>query len=111
MWGDGTSRREFTFVKDVADFISQNLENLSDLPITMNLGAGEDYSILEFYEMISKLMGYGGRIISDSSKPNGMKRKLSDSSLAKNHGWSANTKISDGLKSTISWYHDNKDNY
>lgn len=111
MWGDGTSRREFTFVTDVAEFIAHNLENLKTLPITMNLGAGIDYSILEFYEMISELMGYKGKIISDPSKPNGMKRKLSDSGLATRNGWCAKTKISDGLAETIAWYNDNKVRY
>jgi GDP-L-fucose synthase len=111
MWGDGSSRREFTFVKDVAEFIVRNLENLSELPITMNLGVGVDYSILEFYEMISELMGYKGTIIADLSKPNGMKRKLSDSSLAANHGWLAKTKINVGLTATIAWYNDNKVKY
>ena len=108
MWGDGESRREFTFVNDVADFISQNLENISNFPVRMNLGAGIDYSILEYYEMISKLMGYEGKIMSDLSKPNGMKRKLSDSTLAARHGWRAKTKINDGLADTISWYYENK---
>jgi GDP-L-fucose synthase len=111
MWGDGSSRREFTFVKDVAEFIVRNLENLSELPITMNLGVGVDYSILEFYEMISELMGYKGTIIADLSKPNGMKRKLSDSSLAANHGWLAKTEINEGLTATIAWYNDNKVKY
>ena len=111
MWGDGSSRREFTFVNDVAEFIVRNLENLKELPITMNLGVGVDYSILEFYEMVSELMGYKGTIIGDLSKPNGMKRKLSDSSLATNHGWLAKTEISEGLTATIAWYNDNKVKY
>jgi GDP-L-fucose synthase len=111
MWGDGSSRREFTFVKDVAEFIVRNLENLNELPVTMNLGVGVDYSILEFYGMISELMGYKGTIIADLSKPNGMKRKLSDSSLAANHGWLAKTEISEGLTATIAWYNDNKVKY
>lgn len=111
MWGDGASRREFTFVNDVAEFISQNLENLKELPVTINLGVGIDYSILEYYEMISKLMGYQGKIVSDLSKPNGMKRKLSDSSLAASHGWQAKTKINEGLVATIAWYNENKVRY
>jgi GDP-L-fucose synthase len=111
MWGDGASRREFTFVNDVAEFITQNLENLKELPVTINLGVGIDYSILEYYEMISKLMGYQGKIVGDLSKPNGMKRKLSDSSLAASHGWQAKTKINEGLVATIAWYNDNKVRY
>ena len=111
MWGDGSFRREFTFVKDVAEFIAKNLERLNELPITMNLGSGKDYSILEFYEMITKQMGYEGKIISDTSKPSGMKRKLSDSSLAAQHGWNAKTDISEGLVATIAWYNENKVKY
>ncbi len=108
MWGDGTSRREFTFVDDVAEFIVNNLETLNALPTPMNLGAGIDYSILEFYEIITELMGYTGKIVSDPSKPNGMKRKLSDSTLAENHGWRPKTELSEGLTQTIAWYNENK---
>lgn len=111
MWGDGSSRREFTFVNDVAEFIVENLENLSKLPITMNIGCGMDFSILEFYEMVSNLMGYSGKIVSDPSKPNGMKRKLSDSSLAASNGWQAKTAINDGLAATIAWYTENEVRY
>jgi len=108
MWGDGTSRREFTFVNDVAEFIVDNLENLKELPTTMNLGAGVDSTILEFYEIIADLMGYKGKIISDPSKPNGMKRKLSDSTLAARYGWRPRTTLNEGLAQTIAWYNENK---
>jgi GDP-L-fucose synthase len=108
MWGDGTSRREFTFVNDVAEFIVDNLENLKELPTTMNLGAGVDSTILEFYEIITDLMGYKGKIISDPSKPNGMKRKLSDSTLAARYGWRPRTTLNEGLAQTIAWYNENK---
>jgi GDP-L-fucose synthase len=108
MWGDGTSRREFTFVTDVAEFIVDNLENLKELPTTMNLGAGVDSSILEFYEIITDLMGFKGKIISDPSKPNGMKRKLSDSTLAASYGWRPKTTLNEGLAQTIAWYNENK---
>lgn len=108
MWGDGTSRREFTFVTDVAEFITDNLENLKDLPVNMNLGVGIDYSVLEYYQMIAELMGYKGELISDPSKPSGMKRKLIDSSLATRNGWHSKTSIKDGLAQTIAWYNENK---
>jgi GDP-L-fucose synthase len=108
MWGDGTSRREFTFVNDVSEFIVDNLENLKDLPTTMNLGSGVDSSILEFYEIITDLMGYKGKIISDPSKPNGMKRKLSNSTLAAGYGWLPKTTLNEGLAQTIAWYNENK---
>lgn len=111
MWGDGTSRREFTFVRDVADFITSHLEDLSALPVTMNLGSGVDYSIQDFYEFIAKEMNYRGKIVSDLSKPNGMKRKLSDSSLATAHGWVSKTGIHAGLSETVAWYNESKVRY
>ncbi len=63
MWGDGTSRREFTYVKDVANFIVKSIGKLDQLPQYLNLGAGVDHSILEFYEIVCRLMSFEGEII------------------------------------------------
>ena len=108
MWGDGESRREFTFVDDVAQFICDSLTNMELLPIKMNIGTSVDYSVREYYEKISKLMGYQGLINADLNKPNGMRRKLSDSSLALRHGWDPKTDLDAGLSKTIAWYRENE---
>ena len=111
MWGTGQSRREFTFVEDVAFFISESLENVSEWPFMMNLGSGVDHTVLEYYEMIANTMGYKGKIISDPSKPEGMRRKLSDSRLSHQFGWNPRTPLSKGLEQTIAWYNKNKVEY
>ena len=104
MWGDGSARRQFTFVDDVADFIVKSLGNLMNFPATLNLGAEGDYSILEFYQIASKVMGYEGQIVADLTKPTGMTRKLMDVSTASSLGWEANTSIEVGIKKTADWY-------
>jgi GDP-L-fucose synthase len=104
MWGDGSARRQFTFVDDVADFIVKSLGNLVNFPATLNLGAEGDYSISDFYQIASKVMGYEGQIVADLTKPTGMARKLMDVSTASSFGWVANTTIEAGIKKTADWY-------
>ena len=111
MWGTGQSRREFTFVEDVASFVAENLESVSEWPFMMNLGSGVDHTVLEYYELVAKIMGYKGKIVSDPSKPEGMRRKLSDSSLSNKFGWNPRTSLSEGLEQTIAWYKKNKVEY
>lgn len=104
MWGDGSSRREFTFVDDVAEFLISSLPNLDRFPVTMNLGAGKDYSVREYYEYVAKVIGFPGSIRKDLSKPTGMRRKLMDSSLALEQRWEPKTDIEVGIRRTVEWY-------
>lgn len=104
MWGDGEVRREFTYVDDVAGFLIKSLDRLEVLPITMNLGAGIDYTVREYYEIVIKSFGAELRIFADTSKPVGIKRKLLDVSLAQSFGWDPRTSLESGIKSTIDWY-------
>lgn len=104
MWGDGSAKREFTYVNDVANFVVNKIGETKSMPTVMNLGAGEDYSIREYYEKIANIMGFGGEIISLPNKPIGMKRKLMDSSLAAAHGWNPKTDLDSGLLETIESY-------
>jgi GDP-L-fucose synthase len=104
MWGDGSVRREFTYVDDVASYMIQSLGNLETLPVTMNIGAGIDHTVREYYEMVIKLLELDLKIVPDPSKPAGMKRKLMDVSLARSFGWEAKTEIESGIKATIDWY-------
>lgn len=104
MWGDGSPRREFTYVKDFANWIGKSINNLKVLPIYLNIGSGHDLSVREYYELILKLIDYNGEIIADVKKPNGNKRKLMDSSEAKKFGWNPETSLEEGILKTIEWY-------
>jgi len=103
MWGDGKAKREFTYVNDIANFVAAKIECLGELPQYMNVGAGVDHSVLEYYEVIKDLLGYSGKIVPDETKPVGMTRKLMDSSLAKEFGWRPNTQLREGIESTLIW--------
>lgn len=104
MWGDGSVRREFTYVEDVAKFIWEVINDLEKLPVTLNVGAGIDYSVAEYYAKVIKNLNYQGAIIPDQTKPTGMKQKLMDISLAKKYGWKPTTDIDSGISKTIEWY-------
>ena len=104
MWGDGSAKREFTFVHDVAEFLVGSLNRLNEFPDTLNVGAGIDYPVIEYYKMVSETMDYEGSIIPDISKPTGMQRKLMDISQARNFGWAPKTSIETGILRTVSWY-------
>lgn len=104
IWGDGTARREFMFVKDATDCIWQVAENIETCPAVMNVGVGRDWSINEYYEAIAEVVGYRGTFEHDLSKPTGMKQKLVDTTLAKNWGWQSTTSLREGLEQTFKFY-------
>jgi GDP-L-fucose synthase len=104
IWGSGNSRREFTFVDNVADFVVSNISRVSSWPTLMNLGGGVDYSVNEYYRLVSEIIGYEGRFNHALSKPDGMPKKLLDSSLAIKHGWNPKTDIKVGLLETIRYF-------
>jgi len=108
LYGDGTQKRDFLYVDDAAKAIVLSLGvNKYHLPI--NIGTGRDISIKELANKISFLMGYKGKIKWDKSKPSGYKRKCFNIDIAqKIIGFSAETKIDEGLKSTIAWYKETK---
>ena len=114
-WGSGTPKREFLFVDDLADasiFILENVsidnDNLYDLNNnfrgTLNVGLGLDISIKELAELISSIIGYEGKIIWDTSKPDGTPRKLLDITKLNKMGWSAKTSLKQGIKLTLESY-------
>jgi GDP-L-fucose synthase len=104
MWGNGDSRREFTFAKDVAEFLISSLPSLEKFPATLNVGAGIDFSVLEYYEFVSQIMGYEGVIVPNLTRPTGMARKLMDVGRATALGWNPKTSIQDGIEATYTWY-------
>ena len=104
MWGDGAPRREFTYAPDLAEWISKKVNSLAELPLVMNVGCGQDLTVLEYYELVLKAMNLNLKIVKDLSKPSGNSRKLMDSSQASKFGWNPPTDIYEGIKKTISWY-------
>jgi len=108
MWGDGSPKREFTYVTDFSDWIFNSSTILNKLPHILNIGSGEDYSVLEYYNKILNAIGYSCEIVANKSKANGNMRKLMDSSLAMKFGWSPTVSIDEGIKKTIDWYLFNK---
>ncbi len=104
IWGDGNARREFMYAQDLADFVYYALEHFEDMPQNINAGLGHDYTINEYYETISKVIGFRGEFIHDLSKPIGMKQKLIDDTKLKEFGWQHKTSLEDGIKQTYKYY-------
>lgn len=104
LWGDGTARREFTYAPDVATWLVAALDTLDGWPAMMNLGAGNDHSILDYYTTAGEVVGYRGVITPDPSKPSGARRKLLDSTLARQHGWAPSTTLEDGMRAVYAAY-------
>lgn len=104
LWGDGTPTREFLYVKDCAEAIVLAAERYEgEEPV--NVGAGFEVSIRELAETVAELTGFKGRIVWDTSKPNGQPRRMLETSRAKKYfGFEAHTPFKDGLKSTVEWY-------
>lgn len=103
IWGSGTPKREFLYVDDLSDCIEflmdKNLkENL------LNIGSGYEVTILELANLIKDTIGFEGEITLDSTKPDGNPRKLLDSTLINNLGWSAKTNLKEGLSLTYDYY-------
>ena len=103
IWGSGSPLREFMYVDDLADAIKYVISNNIEHEL-LNVGSGEEISIKSLAELISEIVGFNGNLIFDSSMPDGNPRKLLDSTLINNLGWSAKTSLEKGLKLTYDWY-------
>jgi GDP-L-fucose synthase len=103
IWGTGTPRREFLHVDDLADAALFLMLNYDDESI-VNVGVGKDISIRGLAELVSEVTGYRGRLIFDTSKPDGTPRKLLDVSRLTNLGWQASIPLREGLQQTYRWY-------
>jgi GDP-L-fucose synthase len=104
VWGDGTARREFTYSVDVAEWLVQQIGSLADWPATLNLGCGFDHSVADYYEIAKDVVGYGGFLEFDTSKPSGVPQRLIDSSAARALGWNPVTSIHEGMAAAYEDY-------
>jgi GDP-L-fucose synthase len=96
IWGSGTPRREFLYVDDLADACFYLMENYNE-PGLVNIGVGDDITILDLAKMVASVVGYGGEIITDHSKPDGTPRKLMDVTKLNGFGWKAKTDLRQGI--------------
>ena len=96
-WGDGSPLREFLYVDDLANLCVFLMNNYSGNE-TVNAGSGKELTIRQLAEMVASTVGYEGRIVWDTTKPNGTPRKLLDVSEAAALGWRYRTELADGLR-------------
>lgn len=107
-WGDGTPTREFLYVEDCAEAIVLATEKYNE-PEPVNIGTGQELSIRTLVQLIAELTGYSGRVAWDITRPNGQPRRHLDTARASElFGFKAKTEFCDGLRRTISWYLNNR---
>ena len=103
IWGTGAPKREFVHVDDMADaalFLMREYSGAGHI----NIGSGEEMTMKELAERIAAVVGFSGKILTDPAKPDGMPRKLMDSSLLFSLGWKPSIAFEDGLRHTYQWY-------
>lgn len=112
IWGTGTPKREFLHVNDMAaaslfvlDLSKSDYGTITSPMLShINVSAGIEVSILELAQMVAKVTGYSGQILTDTSKPDGAPRKLMDPTRLKSMGWQAKITLEDGLSETYRWF-------
>ncbi len=118
IWGTGTPRREFLHVDDMAEasmfVLTLDREtydaNTDPMLSHINVGTGTDVSIFELAQMVAKVTGFTGEILTDPSKPDGTMRKLMDVSRLARMGWNAQISLEQGLSETYDWFLKNAEN-
>ena len=106
IWGTGAAKREFLYSDDLADacvFLMQQVD-AQQIGEFINIGIGRDISIRELSELVAKVVGFPGELVFDSSRPDGMPRKLLDVSRMQALGWSPQVELSDGLAMAYEHY-------
>jgi GDP-L-fucose synthase len=103
VWGSGTPLREFLHVEDLADALVFLCKRYSDEKI-VNIGSGEEVSIRELAEITCNVVGFAGELVFDTSKPDGMPRKLLDVGTLNQMGWKFSTSLRDGIAETFEWF-------
>lgn len=108
LWGDGSPTREFLYVDDAARGLVEAAVHYDDAD-PVNLGAGFEISMRDLARLIADKVGYQGKIVWDTSRPNGQPRRMLDVSRAKQRfGFQAQVGFDEGLTRTIAWYRANK---
>lgn len=103
LWGSGTPRREFLYVDDMAEACVFLMNTYNDSSI-VNIGTGEDATILDVAHLIAEKVGYRGALEFDATKPDGTPKKLLDVSKIASLGWHAKVTLAEGIERTIDWY-------
>ena len=119
MWGTGRPKREFMHVDDMADASVHvmNVDRESYRACTdpalshINLGTGEDVTILELGGLVATVVGFTGKIEFDPSKPDGAPRKLLDVTKLHDLGWQHSIELLDGIRRTYDWFLENQGGY
>ena len=112
VWGTGNAMREFLYVDDmaVASLFVLELDeetyqaNTKPMLSHINVGTGVDITIREMAETMKEVVGYKGKIVFDTTKPDGTPRKLIDVNRLKNAGWRYSVNLKNGLNKTYEWY-------
>ena len=113
IWGTGRPKREFIHVDDLALAVlfvlnNVNAEHIYSKGIShMNVGSGEEISIKDLASLIRTIIGYDGKLTFNTSMPDGMPRKILDSTIINKLGWKPNIKLKEGIKRTFNWYLEN----
>jgi GDP-L-fucose synthase len=103
VWGTGTPRREFLHVDDCADACVHLMKAYSDFE-HVNVGSGEDLTILELMQLVCDVVGYAGAIVHDLSKPDGTPRKLMSADKIRELGWAPRIGLRQGITATYDWF-------
>lgn len=108
IWGTGSARREFLYVDDAAEACLFLMDNYTSSK-HINIGSSEDISILNLAKLVGNTIGFKGSILKDTTKPDGMPRKLMDSSEILNLGWHPNLTLKEGIEKTYEYFLNNVD--
>lgn len=119
IWGSGKPMREFLHVDDMAEASLFVLDldkttydaNTHPMLSHINVGTGKDITILGLAEMVARITGYTGRIVTDASKPDGTMRKLMDVRRLSDMGWRASISLEDGITDTYKWFLEHQDDF
>jgi len=106
VWGTGNQRREFLHVDDLADAVLHLMNNYKENE-PINVGTGEDITIKELAQLIKEVVGYEGEIRFDTTKPDGIPRRLLDVTSLHNTGWRHKIELRKGLELTYQWFKEN----
>lgn len=103
LWGTGTAKREFINNRDIASACVFLLNNYSS-PEPINVGTGQEVSIMELSQMIKHMTGFEGKIVTDPTKPDGMMRRICDNTKISELGWKAEMSLEEGIKELNEFY-------